>query len=458
MVHRCLFKFFDIYVFVYIKYLYLNNIKRYFFVLFSVIIVSSLIPVFCSPVFPLPQEQEAEIQKIADDILQKISNRLQLPIKYTIKINFQDREELRKFLIDKMHREFPEDKLMAMQKSYAKIGLLPAGLSLENLLIELYTEQVAGFYEPETKKLVLIEGFDPVLQQAIMIHELAHALQDQHFDLEQLVKPEINNDDLLLAHQAVIEGQATAVMVEIFSGQNISQFPDLAPLLNMSLDMPMFASSALVKAPEYIKKHLIFPYSAGTSFIQHYYEIHKGYNSQQLFSEIPSSTEQLIHFEKFFDALDAPVSIEISSFNSLLKFKWRPLYSDVIGELDLFILLKTFLPEEEAARASEGWDGSRFYTFNHIEDNSVLLLWLTTFDQEKDALEFFQSYKKVIEAKYKEEKLLHNEADKFFQWQTEEGLVYFEVKGNDVFIIEGIEPELLSQVKKVCLSAKKSPY
>jgi hypothetical protein len=458
MVHRCLFKFFDIYIRVYIKYLHFDNIKRFFCALFIIIIVSSLITASCYPAFSLQQEQEAEIQKIADDILEKISSRLQLPIKNTITINFQNREELRKFLIDKMHKEYPEDELTAMQKSYVKIGLLPANISLEKLLIELYTEQVAGFYEPETKKLVLIKGFDPVLQRAIMIHELAHALQDQHFDLEQLIKPEIDNDDLILAHQAIIEGQATAVMMEIFSGQNLSQLPDLAPLINMSLDMPMFADSALVKAPEYIKKHLIFPYGAGTSFIQHYYEIHKGYNSQQLFSELPSSTEQLMHFEKFFTALDAPVSIEISGFDSLLKPRWRPLYSDVIGELDLFILLKTFLPEDEATRASEGWDGSRFYTFNHPEDNNVLLIWLATFDQEKDAGEFFQSYKKVIEKKYKKEKLTDNQADKFFQWQTEEGLVYLEVKGNDVLIIEGIEPKLLSQVKKVCLGAKRSPY
>jgi hypothetical protein len=449
---------FDICSCIFSKYLFFINVKRCLLVLFSIIIVSFLIPLFCSLLFSQPQSQDTEIQEIADDILQKISTRLGLPIKYTIKINFQDRNELKEYLIEKMHEEYPEDKLVAMEKSYAKLGLLPPDLSLEKLLIELYTEQVAGFYDPDSKKLVLIKGFDPVLQQAIMIHELAHALQDQHFDLEQLVNPKINNDDLLLAHQAVIEGQATAVMIEVFSGQSIDQFPDLAPLLNMSLDMPMFAGSALVKAPEYIKKHLIFPYSGGTSFIQQYYATHKGYNSHQLFSKIPTSTEQLIHMDKYFDTIDVPVSITISGLNSVLKPTWRSLYSDVIGELDLFILLNSYLSEEEAQKASEGWDGSRFYTFNHGENNGVLLIWLTTFDQEGDALEFFQSYKKVIEKKYKKEKLTDNQADKFFQWQTEEGLVYLETKGNDVLIIEGIEPELLSNVKKLCFSAKKSSY
>ncbi len=459
MVHKRFIKLFDTCSSIFSKYLFFINVKRCFLVLFSIIIVSFLIPLFCSPLFSPYQPQDTEIQEIADNILQKISTRLELPIKYTIKINYQDRSELKEYLIEKMHEEYPEDKLVAMEKSYAKLGLLPPDLSLERLLIELYTEQVAGFYDPDSKKLVLIKGFDPVLQQAIMIHELAHALQDQYYDLQQLVNPDINNDDLLLAHQAVIEGQATAVMIEVFSGQSIDQFPDLAPLLNMSLDMPMFAGSALVKAPEYIKKHLIFPYSGGTSFIQQYYATHEGYDSNKLFSEIPTSTEQLIHLEKYFDTIDAPVSIRITGLNSALKPTFRSLYSDVLGELDLFILLNSYLSEEqEAQKASEGWDGSRFYTFDHGEDNEVLLIWLTTFDQEEDALEFFQSYKKVIEAKYKKEKLTDNQADKFFQWQTEEGLVHLEAKGNDVLIIEGIEPELLSNVKKLCFSAKKNPY
>jgi len=319
LVHKRFIKLFDTCSSIFSKYLFFINVKRCFLVLFSIIIVSFLIPLFCSPLFSPYQPQDTEIQEIADNILQKISTRLELPIKYTIKINYQDRSELKEYLIEKMHEEYPEDKLVAMEKSYAKLGLLPPDLSLERLLIELYTEQVAGFYDPDSKKLVLIKGFDPVLQQAIMIHELAHALQDQYYDLQQLVNPDINNDDLLLAHQAVIEGQATAVMIEVFSGQSIDQFPDLAPLLNMSLDMPMFAGSALVKAPEYIKKHLIFPYSGGTSFIQQYYATHEGYDSNKLFSEIPTSTEQLIHLEKYFDTIDAPVSIRITGLNSALK-------------------------------------------------------------------------------------------------------------------------------------------
>jgi len=336
--------------------------------------------------------------------------------------------------------------------------LLPKELSLKNLLIELYTEQVAGFYDPETKKLCLIEGFDPVLQQAIMVHELTHALQDQHFDLKQLVDPDINNDDLLLAHETIIEGEATAVMLEIFSGLNITQLPDLGPLVDTTLSMPIFADSSLTRAPEYIKKHLLFPYSAGTSFIQRYYSTHQSYNSSQLFSQIPTSTEQIIHLEKYFDDRDEPISITINDLEDCLQHSWHPLYSDVIGELDFSILLNTFLPAEEAKIAAEGWDGSRFYTFERNCDDRVLLIWLSTFDRKEDALEFFHSYIKIIEAKYKKEKLLEKQDNKFFQWQTEEGLVYFEVRGHDVLAIEGIEVKFLPELINLCSKAIKKSY
>jgi len=406
----------------------------------------------------IAQSQEADIQEVADNLLMEISKKLQLPIKYKVYIDFKDRDELKSYLIGKLHEDYPNDKLAAIKRAYAKIGLLPKDLSLEKLLIELYTEQVAGFYDPAIKKLCLIEGFDPVLQQAIMVHELAHALQDQHFNLNQLINPDINNDDLLLAHEIIIEGQATAIMLEIFSGLNISQLPDLAPLMDMTMNMPMFAESSLAKAPEYIKKHLLFPYTAGTNFIQHYYSAHQSYNSFQLFSKIPVSTEQIIHLEKYFDDYDKPVGIKINNLEKYLQSTWKPLYSDVIGELDFSILLKAFVSEEEAKTAAEGWDGSRFYAFERALDEQVLLVWLSTFDEETDAHEFFQSYKKIIEAKYKKEKLLKKQDNKFIQWFTEEGLAYLELRESDVLIIEGIETELLAGLKALCSKAIKKPY
>lgn len=441
-----------------LKHLFNKHLKKSRSVFFMKAIVLSLLLIFTQAALFIAQSQEADIQEVADKLLLKISQRLQLPIKYKLRIDFKDRDELKNYLIEKLNKDYPEEKLIAIERAYAKIGLLPKDLSLEKFLIELYSEQVAGFYNPETKNLCLIEGFDPVLQQAIMVHELTHALQDQHFNLMQLIDPDINNDDLLLAHETVIEGQATAVMLEIFSGLNITQLPDLGPLVDTTLSVPMFADSSLTKAPEYIKKHLLFPYSAGTSFIKHYYSAHHSYNSFQLFSQIPASTEQIIHFEKYFNSLDEPTSIRINDLESYLQPAWNPLYSDVMGELDFSILLNTFLPAEEAKKAAEGWDGSRFYTFERSVDAPVLLIWLSTFDGEADALEFFRSYKKIIDAKYKEGELLQKEDNKFFQWETEEGLVYLEQRESDVLVIEGIDRELLPELINRCFQATKSPY
>ena len=402
------------------------------------------------------QAQTADINELADKLLHKISQKLQLPIKYKVNLDFKERAELRRYLIELLHKEYPREKLMVMAKAYTKIGLLPKDFPLEKFLIELYSEQVAGFYDPKSKKLFLIKGFDPQFQQMIMVHELVHFLQDQHFNLMLLIKSDTDNDDLILARQAVVEGQATAVMMEILSGQEITQLPDLAPLAEMALNLPDFARSTLVKSPEYIKRGLLFPYIAGTSFIQHYYSALQGYNSLKLFSRLPTSTEQIIHFEKYFDNPDEPTSIKINGLENLLQPEWHPLYSNVIGELDLSILIKEFLTPEAADKGADGWDGSRFYTFERSLDGRVLLIWLSTFDSQMDALEFFQSYKKILAAKYKRERLIKRKAKKFFQWQTEEGIAYLELKGCDVLIIEGIEPEFLSSLIKLCFKATKS--
>ena len=53
----------------------------------------------------------------------------------------------------------------------------------------LLKEQVAGYYDPKTKTVNLLDWLGADQQKPVLAHELTHALQDQSFNLEKYMKP-----------------------------------------------------------------------------------------------------------------------------------------------------------------------------------------------------------------------------------------------------------------------------
>src|SRR5262244_1738771 len=101
-----------------------------------------------------------------------------------------------------------------------------------------------------------------------MAHELTHALEDQHFNIEPWVKAARPNDDAELARDAVLEGSAVAAMVDYLlqgTGRSLKDLPEFEPsMLFDQLDMQN--TPALKSAPPFLKDSLIFPYISGLNF------------------------------------------------------------------------------------------------------------------------------------------------------------------------------------------------
>ena len=140
----------------------------------------------------------------------------------------QTRKELEKFLIHDLKKELPPEKAQAIEVSLQALGLAPEDMDIRELYTNLLTEQVAGFYNPETKKLYLISEqqqpsfWDKLISgpkddsddRMVLAHEMVHALQDEYFDLLTLHKSTVDNDDKALALTSLIEGDATLAMME----------------------------------------------------------------------------------------------------------------------------------------------------------------------------------------------------------------------------------------------------
>ena len=127
----------------------------------------------------------AEFLQAADEVMAEMSKLLSLPIREPLKRSVRSREEIRQFLIRQMREDKDDAKRYADQKALEALGLIPKGYPLDQKLIALLTEQIAGLYDPKQREFFIADWTQPAEQRVIMAHELTHALQDQYFHVEK---------------------------------------------------------------------------------------------------------------------------------------------------------------------------------------------------------------------------------------------------------------------------------
>lgn len=348
-----------------------------------------------------PQAVPDELRAAADRVLPRLQELAGLEQRAPIAIDVRSREELYRFVRDRLAEELPPDEIAGLEATYEALGLLPEGLDLEALLLELYTEQIVGFYDPARDTLYVVADVPREQLETVLVHELVHALQDQHADLEALVDPALGSDRQTAAH-AAIEGHATLVMVAYTldamgaDPSALVALPDLAGLLGPALEGSGFP--VLSGAPRIIREALLFPYFGGAGFAQELWRrAGSGAASPDgtaypapLGALLPESTEQVRRpGERFFPEPDAPTELR---FDADPSASWPLLYENTFGELELSVLLSEWLGEG-AANLAHGWDGDRFLTLR-APGGGVALDIAVAWDDAAAAEAFADAYRR----------------------------------------------------------------
>jgi len=164
------------------------------------------------------QQTEAGLLAQADEVLQKMSRITGLPIKSPVHKKIVSREEVQKILLHNLHTEYTPQEIHVQEGTLRAFGLISKDFDFQKFIINFYTEQVAGFYDPQTKTMYMADWIPPNMQGMVLSHELTHALQDQNFNLVQYMKAVKHDDDAEAARQAVVEGYATAAMFQTVLG------------------------------------------------------------------------------------------------------------------------------------------------------------------------------------------------------------------------------------------------
>ena len=340
---------------------------------------------FCASLLPAQSASVDELKKAVVEIGR-------LDFKQNIPVRYLDRMQLKTYIEQLFEKDYPEELASKESDFLFLMGFTDGPIVLKPMRRKIILENIGGMYNEKTKELLAVEEFRnlDMINAPALVHELRHAIQDQHFHLAVLLNDYSDYDDRKLAVLAAIEGDATLVMIrqlgfdpalvgDAFNAENVLAFSAVA------------GATALTDAPAIIKYQLLMPYLDGLKFSSDILKKRKWQGLNQVLMRPPLSSEQVLHPQKYLD-MEKPLEVRIG---------YRPasgqlVHSGVVGEYFLDVLLAD---GAEVGAAAVGWGGDHFAIYRN--GPAALLLWEVHWDTVAAADRFAAAFRSFLEKKFK---------------------------------------------------------
>lgn len=364
------------------------------------------------------------------DICKEIEEIRELSFTNKVAMDTQSLENFEKYVLAEIEKQYGDRKAReAYVNALVKLGALKEKMDLDRTFVDFFRSQAAAHYDPKSKKyLLLMTNMPNDFLDMVSSHELCHALQDQHFDLNRLImdglKEMTDNSDKMLARQALGEGDATIVMTawavirqtgasdpkEVWHAVSVAIGAQAAMDFDTILDVAERGSSAMKqdfgsmgsiedmkKCPRFFSEGLLAAYLQGAAMVDRVKRREGWKGVDALYTNPPESTEQILHPTKLRGKRDLPVDVRMKDMLARLPGDWKMTREDVMGELGIRIFFEIWLGQNATDEvgpltASEGWGGDRFYYLENAGAGTDALVWKTVWDLQEDAREFLEAY------------------------------------------------------------------
>ncbi|HUN83846.1 MAG TPA: hypothetical protein VMU48_05670 [Terracidiphilus sp.] len=438
-------------------------------------------------------DQAKQLFSLVDQLLKFSSDETGLPIKSEVKRRMTTRAEVESYLKEKLNDDEDARRMQRSEIVLKKFGLLDRDFDLKPFLLSLLKEQIEAYYDPKTKTVNLLDWVSVDDQKPVLAHELTHALQDQHVDLEKwsdATPPDVSlnssddtshlaQDELDDAREAVTEGQATAVMIDSIlkpMGHSLLKDPQVVELLKQQMtgspDSPVLA-----RAPLLLSETLMFPYREGLSFEQ---DIWMDEGQHAAFAGAldrpPTSTWEILNPREYEKKQIPPVPL-LPDIHPLVDNLYRPYDIGQVGQLDVHILTGIFGGDDAARDLTPAWDGGLYWagqlkSATPTQQNStasVALFYLSAWKSPASARSFAHLYTDDLGRKYSGLKQIadteHSTPAAGGQtgpeaheqvFTTDEGPVVITTRGKLVFVSESFPLALARKLTTLILDAQGS--
>jgi Putative metallopeptidase family (DUF6782) len=385
-----------------------------------------------------PASNQALVSQ-ADSVLKTMSRITSLPIKAPLKKRVFGRSEIRRMITAKLQSEHTPAELNAQSQTLKAFGLVPADFDLGKFLINLYTEQAAGFYDPKIKTMYIASWLAPDQQEMVLAHELTHALQDQNFDLQRYVQPVKDDDDASAARLAVVEGYATAAMIQEMIGSiPLAKMPSMQPFMATAIRQDPAKFPVFAKAPFFFRFESLFPYSQGLQFIQKDLARSDWAGLRALFKTPPQNTKQIFDPSAYFshdpvaelDLPDPPAPSRQTTFHKVNE--------NAFGELGYYCLLGQLISQDEAKSLAPAWAADRYAVYASPDGRQLALVARTVWSSQQKAAQFFRDYQTILHKKYGSGLAVERSQSQSFVASTLEGQAVVILRRRQCIFAEGI--------------------
>jgi hypothetical protein len=338
---------------------------------------------------PIP---DAELAAIYDAIEQQVIDIRDLePV--SVQRETIDGETLKEMTVASFDEDNPPEYVAANDRLLKALGLIDEEASLKDLYLDLIGSQVAGFYRPDRKTLYVVSRSGVVngADKITFAHEYGHALQDANFPgVFEAQEDLLDQTDQALARAAVYEGDATLLM-SLWAIPNLTP-AELQDVVTAGSDPE--SAAILARTPAFLYEGLLFPYNSGLTFVAPIQTTGGWAAVDDLFVDLPVSTEQILHPEKF-QAGEAPIEVALPDGD--VGDGWTVALQDTFGEFQTQIWLREAgVPTAEATAAAAGWGGDRLAVLDGPGDAWAVVM-RTAWDTAADAREFEEAATIAVE-------------------------------------------------------------
>ncbi len=398
-------------------------------------------------------EQDPVFSQI-NEIAHSVASISGLTEQHAVPYDTISKKHLRQFLRKRIKKTLRPDEIRADELALKMFGLVPQSFDLKKSTLDLLAEQAAAFYDYDQKKLFLLEGSPLNEEVTTLAHELSHALADQHFNLARYMDESPSNDDENLAHTAVVEGQASWLMFAYelaHEGKPPVPTPEMLKAIEDSSDTSSTEYPVLKASPLYIQQSLLFPYSEGTRFFDAVFRRLGKIAFTQVFTRAPVASSQILHPEQYFSG-EKPSIPELPKLD--LGEGEEEVAQGSVGEFDHRMLLWQYVGQAKGFALATHLKGAQFRVTAREKARRPVFEYVSRWDSEGSAREYFAAYKQVLRNKWKRCEPASETAD-VFSGTGDSGFFLTHLRQDTLVSVEGIENPAVWANLKISLGGRK---
>jgi hypothetical protein len=276
-----------------------------------------------------------------------------LTFEHAVSVKFLSEAEFKKTVTTSDESLTKEDRadIRNSEAFLRALGLINGDTDLLAAVNKSQSEGVLAYYSPETKSITVRGTKLDVATRVTLVHEMTHALQDQHFDLTSLDR--LDHNDESGAISALVEGDATEVENAYIDSLSKVDHAAYDRENAKSIDDADFDG-----VPSVVQIMFGAPYEFGPTLVQAIKADGGNAALDEAFRHPPTDEENIFDPTTYLEH-DKPEHVTKPALPAGAKSH----DSGAFEPLGWYVTLSERIDAHEALRAADGWGGDSYVTY-----------------------------------------------------------------------------------------------